>query len=638
MERQTKDALASYLIDFLKTSKAAAERYASQYVRSHPISAHQSVNDYVQVAVDRMATDAFEELCGLTRHLDGLIFQYSAAFQKEPYLGLPIGELSLFDQITVIQSRIECLTRAISSRIAIPDEPEQQMSPQDPLPVFCTGSNHCSVASMLSLISYLCKGLGYTGNAPPRSFSIILGDAFKGALGIRQDRCIVIEEVFRNLDTFLQLLREHYPPYAPFLDRIFTLFSSRTFSRNADGTCSLHSKSKEVISSLNMLEESTELLGNRLQHAFLSCGSEQCHPHLQMKLGVISAFGLPCASLDIDSVGTVLGLLPQIPFTAIDLASFQLVGNTVDSYSQFEIRANLFAAVCDTRGRNQHLDAGDAHSAGTSHYYLVICTDDGRYFCVDSSRTAVQEISQEDFLRYVNDNGIVIFMRNRVEHESFSSAPAVSSNAHDCLAQARLLYQANAQQLAAVGGGAAAVPSTHLTEPRLPRRIRRAEESRQFSAGGGAAAIPVVAVQSSDSSRSLLQSVKPVPDLPKLPGDNVCLDFSRPTTLLDEVSHAAAKEFLVRRPDRFVLTGMMLFASIMDQARVRYIGSFPVNYSRWFSMQYRAVEFIFEDGTTVKFDGDVDTLVNKEVKEAFKNEVMSKGDVAITSIVFASIH
>jgi hypothetical protein len=392
-----------------------------------------------------------------------------------------------------------------------------------------------------------------------------------------------------------------------------------------------------------MLEESTELLGNRLQHAFLSCGYDQCHPHLQMKPGVVSAFGLPCASLDIDSAGNVRGLLPQIPLTAESMASFPLFGKTVGSDSQFDIQANLIAAVCDTRKRNQHLDALDARSAGTSHYYLVICTsDDGRYFLVDSSRTAVQEISQEDFLRYVNDNGIVIFIRNRVEHELFSSAPAVSSNAHDCLAQARLLYQANAQQLAAVGGGAAAVPSKHLPELRLPRRIRRgeaeAEESRQFSAGGGAAAIPVVAVQSSDSSRSLLQSVKPGPDLPKLLCNDVSFDFLNHTTLLDEVSRAAARKFLVRRPDRFVLTGVMLLTSIMDQAGVRYVGSFPVDYSRWFTMRYRAVEFIFEDGTTVKFDGDVDTLVNKEVKQAFKNEVMSKGDVAITSIVFASIH
>lgn len=232
-----------------------------------------------------------------------------------------------------------------------------------------------------------------------------------------------------------------------------------------------------------------------------------------------------------------------------------------------------------------------------------------------------------------------LYTRNTVSAQAVS-AQAVSSEVPDCLAQARQIYQANAQQLAAVEGGAAAVSSTHLTEPRLPRRIVRVdtEEFREFSAGGGAAAVPVVAVQSSDSSRSLLRSVEPVPNLPEVPGDELCLNFSIPTTLFDEVSRVVQRLYRWNgRPSVFVLTGMTLFASFMDQERVLYIGSFPVNYSRWCSVQYRAVEFIFEDGTTVKFDGDVSTLVNPEVKQAFKDEVMSKGDVAITSIVFANI-
>ena len=185
------------------------------------------------------------------------------------------------------------------------------------------------------------------------------------------------------------------------------------------------------------------------------------------------------------------------------------------------------------------------------------------------------------------------------------SAQAVFSQVPACLVQDRQFYRANASQFAA--------------------------------AGGGAAAVQVVAVQSIDSSMSLLPSVGPVPDLPEVPGDEVCLNFSSPTTFFDQVSQVAARKFAWNRPTMFVLTGMTLFALLLDRERVLYIGSFPVNYSRWCSVQYRAVEFIFEDGTTVKFDGDVSTLVRPGVKQAFKDKVTSKGDVAITSIVFACI-
>jgi hypothetical protein len=419
------------LID-IGAKKIVAEGFADDYLKTHAIPAQHAVQHTVADAVQQyVASQHSVKLCEETGALEDLVKDYKHTFGKEPYLGLPIGVISLLDQVKETQRQSKLLQKAIFSRRPIPEEPTQEMGAGIPPPIFCTGSNHCAIASMLSLISFVCILLGYTGNAPPRSFSIHLGDLFKSALRIQKNRCIVIEGIFTNLNVFLQLLGEQYPPYAPFLDRIFSLFSSKTFSKNTDGTCSLHEGSKEVLSSLKMLEESTKSLGDRLQHELLSCGSEQFHSHLQMKPGVISAFGLPCAGLDIDlSTGVVRGLLPQIPFTAESMASFQLFGKTVGSGLQINIASNLFAAICDTRGRNQNFGAEDAQNVGTSHYYLVICTGGDRYFFVDSSRTNVHEISQEDFLQNVNDNGIVIFMRNRVEQEVPQQVAKIASQSH----------------------------------------------------------------------------------------------------------------------------------------------------------------------------------------------------------------
>jgi hypothetical protein len=411
--------------------ESVVELVANSIIIDRPIPDHYDMQKYADeeaqifIEINRISNRLVREEDILQKG----IARYRRTFGKEPYFGLPIGEISLSDQIKEIQRQIQVLNDAFSSGRPIPEEPMQNMGAGLPPPIFCTGGlNHCSIASMLSLISYICMLLGYTGNAPPRSFSIRIGNAFKEFLHVKRERCIVIEGIFTNLNVFLQLLGEQYPPYAPFLDRIFSLFSSKTFSKNTDGTCSLHEGSKEVLSSLKMLEESTESLGDRLQHELLSCGSEQVHSHLQMKPGAISAFGLPCESLNIDiNTGEVLGRIPQIPLTVESMASFQLFGKTVGSGLQFDIASNLFAAICDTRGRNQDFGAEDAQNVGTSHYYLLIRTGDYRYFFVDSSRTNVHEISQEDFLQNLNDNGIVIFMRNRVEQEAPQQVAKIAS-------------------------------------------------------------------------------------------------------------------------------------------------------------------------------------------------------------------
>ena len=474
MDRRGKDdqkglfltALIAALIG-IGAQKNVAKGYANDYVKTHAISAQHTVAQHVDDAVKQIASQVSDSLCQETKTLEGYVSDYISMFSAEPYLGHPIGELSLFDQVREIKHRIQVLNEAISSRIPITGEPEQKMGAGLPPPIFCTGSNHCAIASMLSLISFVCILLGYTGNAPPRSFSIVLGDSFKRSVKIRQDQCIVIENIFANLQIFLRLLGEQFPPYAPFLDHIFSLFSSKTFSKNHDGKCSPQKGSKEVISSLKMLEESIESLGDRLQHALLSCGSEQVHSHLQMNPRFISAFGLPCASLDIDvSTSVVRGLLPQIPFTAESMASFQLFGKTVGSDLQFDIKSNLFAAICDTRGRNQNFGAEDAQNVGTSHYYLLIRTGDYRYFFVDSSRTNVQEISQDGFLQNVNENGIVIFMRNSVEQEVPQQVAKISSQSPPSVRKP------------STGGGAAAVPAPAA----LP--------CRKHSASGGTAAVP----------------------------------------------------------------------------------------------------------------------------------------------------
>lgn len=165
------------------------------------------------------------------------------------------------------------------------------------------------------------------------------------------------------------------------------------------------------------------------------------------------------------------------------MASFQLVGITVGSGLEFDITSKLIAAICDTRGRNQNIGAEDAQNVGTSHYYLLIRTGDYRYFFVDSSRTNVQEISQENFIQHVNDNGIVIFMRNRVEQEVPQQVAKISSQSPPSVRKH------------SAGGGGGAVPAPAA----LPCRKHSAGAAaascphppQRFSAsGGGAAAVP----------------------------------------------------------------------------------------------------------------------------------------------------
>jgi hypothetical protein len=613
--------------------EGVVELVAKSIIRDRPISAQSDMQKYAdeeaKIFIER------ERLSNrLVREEDILqkgIARYRRTFGKEPYFGLPIGEMSLSDLIKEVQRQIQVLNDAFSSRRPIPEEPMQNMGAGLPPPIFCTGLNHCSIASMLSLISYICMLLGYTGNAPPRSFSIRLGNAFKDFLHVKRERCIVIEGIFTNLNVFLQLLGEQYPPYAPFLDRIFSLFSSKTFSKNTDGTCSLHEGSKEFLSSLKMLEESTESLGDRLQHELLSCGSEQVHSHLQMKPGAISAFGLPCESLNIDiTTGEVLGRIPQIPFTAESMASFQLFGKTVGSGLQFDIASNLFAAICDTRGRNQDFGAEDAQNVGTSHYYFLIRTGDYRYFFVDSSRTNVQEISQEGFLQNVNDNGIVIFMRNRVEQELPQQVAKIDSQSH-------LL------QTPSAGGGAVSRPQPPLKpstdraavsrpQPPLKPSARGGAVSRPHlplkpSAGCGAAAVPhqIFSFGHAQSTRH--------PE--KYDGSGIS-SLRHNGAFYDAITALIKKS--ASYPDSFLVNNLTLVLDDLQKAcknGVWVSGSFgfsdgPVTHL------FRAVGFRFDDGTVVNHTGTVASLKDVEIKTKFVDRVNKKWESSmITSITFA---
>jgi hypothetical protein len=179
-------ALIAALIG-LGAQQNVAEGYAKNYVKTHAISAQDAVKQYVDDAIIQIASQVSDRLCEETSSLEDLVREYKRIFHIEPYLGLPIGEMSLFDQVTEILRQCQLLKQAISSKCPIPEEPVQKMGAGLPPPIFCTGSNHCSIASMLSLISYSCMLFGYMGNAPPRSFSIIFGNAFKRALAIRID-------------------------------------------------------------------------------------------------------------------------------------------------------------------------------------------------------------------------------------------------------------------------------------------------------------------------------------------------------------------------------------------------------------------------------------------------------------------
>lgn len=598
-----------------------AEGFANDYVKMHAIPAQHAVQQYVTDAVNLIASEVSDKVCQNTDNLEKLVKDYKHTFGKEPYLGLPIGEMSLLDQVKETQRQSKLLQKAISSRRPIPEEPTQEMGAGIPPPIFCTGSNHCAIASMLSLISFVCMLLGYTGNAPPRSFSIHLGDLFKSALRIQKNRCIVIEDIFANLSVFLQLLREQYPPYAPFLDCIFSLFSSKTFSKNTNGTCSLHEGSKEVLSSLKMLEESTESLGDRLQHELLSCGSEQFHSHLQMKPGVISAFGLPCAGLDIDlSTGVVRGLLSQIPFTAESMASFQLFGKTVGSGLQFHIASNLFAAICDTRGRNQNFGAEDAQNVGTSHYYLLIRTDDNRYFFVDSTRTNVQEISQEDFLQNVNDNGIVIFMRNRVEQEVPQQVAKIASQSHPSVRKH------------SAGGGAAAVSAQPAPSSKKPSADSAAvscpHPQQKSSAGGGT---PTVPHQSSSSFGHAQPTRHPTQYDGSRISDLNCNDAFY-TAVVNLIPKSAPY------PESFLVDNLTLVWNDLQNAcenGVWVSGSFGF-FDRDVKHLFRAVGFQFDDGTVVNYTGTAASLSDGENKTKFVDRVNNKWKSSmITCITFA---
>ena len=458
-------------------AESSANDYCEKVTNKKKISEKKvSVEDAVKEIVSEVADKLEKE----TKVLETQVKKYKSIFEKEPYLGQPIGEMSLFDQTTQIQHQIKSLKSAISSKTPILDEPKQKMGVGLPPPLFCTGLNHCSIASMLSFISYCCFFLGYSGEAPSRSFSMTFGKLFKESLKVASDRCIVIEDIFKNLQQFLQLLKEQYPPYSPFLGRIFSTFSSRTFKKLIHGGCSPIEGGKNISSNMTILEESVETLSTRIQNALLSCGSEEVHTHLQMTPGVVSAFGLPCAMPN--DCG---GLIPQVPLTANSLKEFKLFGTSLDG-CQFELKSRVCAAICDTRGRNQMIAAEQAKVAGTSHYYLIICKD-SVWYCVDSSRTNVFCLSNEDALKSINKNGIVIFTINEVDQQ-FQGNQAVSEKS---------------SQRAVCGGGAVALPSKLSPQ-----------KSSQRAVGGGGGAVALPSKPSPQKSSAVSGTDAPIPHHP----------------------------------------------------------------------------------------------------------------------------
>jgi len=100
-----------------------AEGFANDYVRTHAIPAQHAVQQYVQDAVNSMASQVSDRLCQETSSLEDLVKSYKRTFGKEPYLGLPIGEMSLFYQVKETQRQCQLLQSAISSGRPIPEEP-----------------------------------------------------------------------------------------------------------------------------------------------------------------------------------------------------------------------------------------------------------------------------------------------------------------------------------------------------------------------------------------------------------------------------------------------------------------------------------------------------------------------------------
>jgi hypothetical protein len=542
--------------------------------------------------------------------LESLSKQYASIFGKEPYLGGPIGELSLPEQLDAIKSHQKLVQQAITSRVPIPNEPTQRMGDGIPPPIFCTGQNHCAIAAMLSMISLLCGLLGYHGDSPKRSFSINFGLRFKTqVLKVPGSQCITIENIYRHLDDFLQLLATEYPPYAPYLGRMFTTFFSRTFSRQSDGTCTPIPRGREVPSTTTMLEESAAEFSERIQGCILSCGSERVHTHLRMDPRVVTTFGLPCAMPN--DLG---GLIEQVELTATMFKSFELDGNCPNGAS-FNATTRFFAAFCDTRSRNPLIDARRVlhQSTGTSHYYLII-RKDGVWYLVDSNSTNVRILSEDEVLQHVNQNAILILMQN----SSFSFVQPVQSTTTASFSGCVSLHPSPA-----AAGGGAATPAP-LSRPHL--------HPSPAAVGGGAATpaplsrphlhpSPAVAGGGGHiDSRG--KPLRPLPSCPNSPSSYIlslpagCLDKKDPSSFFKNVEEIA-QSARGNPADSFFVSPLCL--TLHDLQNVFHIfGSFPIG-----SERYRVIACMFDNGECVKYTKSPKDLSIESEKIFFSSQVAS---------------
>jgi hypothetical protein len=320
------------------------------------------------------------------------------------------------------------------------------------------------------------------------------------------------------------------------------------------------------------------------------------------------------------------------------MASFQLFGKTVGSGLQFDIASNLFAAICDTRGRNQNFGAEDAQNVGTSHYYLVIRTD--RYFFVDSSRTNVQEISQDIFLRNVNENGIVIFMRNSVEQELSQQFARISSQSPPSVRKH------------STGGAAVLEQPTLQSNPLTVKymwkeyeknndavQVQSAPPCTKHSASYGAAAVLHQQQISFGDSQPQFHPRKPAyapSRIVKFDGSGISR-LSSQFALYDAVIHLA--KLSGSSTSSFEVTKLTLVNGDLTTAckdGVHVFGSFITSEKGSPEVRFRAVGFQFEDGTVVNHTGTAASLSDKTEKQKFMDRVNRKWQSSmITAITFA---
>jgi hypothetical protein len=287
----------------------------------------------------------------------------------------------------------------------------------------------------------------------------------------------------------------------------------------------------------------------------------------------------------------------------------------------------------------------------TAHYMCFLCLPNGKWVFFDSMQgfdnghcipTTTLVPGFEDYIRSGCDERLLpvksygregeskhsfhdlvtkyaylyLFTRNTVSAPAVS-VPAVSSEISDCLAQARQLYQENAEQLAAAGGGAAAVS---------------AHSFKQLSAGGGAAATS--SSHREPTSFGHFQQKRPL--LSTFSGSKFP-PFTYPLALFDATT-CLVKEY-VKHISSFRVGDLML---VCDDLRgdgkkepIQVFGSFGFFDAKGVEHRFRATGFVFEDGTVVNHEGSVETLSKKDIKDAFMRRVGGKWQSSIiTSITF----